>query len=287
MKTRVITAIVAIFVLVSILVFSSTPVLPIAASICALIAVFEIVDCVGVKKTWCLSITTYLFSAAILFLVFSHFLKYLNIVNFTTILFTVVYIYIFLIFAFTMFSKGSIKFSQATELIVLTIYALVGFMAIVLLRNIVPAGKYLYLLIFIGAWMTDTGAYFIGVFFGKHKLIPEVSPKKTVEGALGGILGCIVGYLVFALILNAFFEVKVNYIGLILLAVVISVISQCGDLIASYVKRDRGIKDYGKIFPGHGGMMDRFDSIIAVAPIILSIVLLLPENIQIFSLITA
>ena len=110
--------------------------------------------------------------------------------------------------------------------------------------------------------------------------------KKTVEGALGGILGCVVGYLIFALILNAFFEVKVNYIVLILLAIIISVISQCGDLIASYVKRDKGIKDYGAIFPGHGGMMDRFDSIIAVAPIILSIVLLLPENIQIFSLIT-
>ena len=124
------------------------------------------------------------------------------------------------------------------------------------------------------------------LFFGKHKLIPEVSPKKTVEGALGGILGCVVGYLIFALILNAFFEVKVNYIVLILLAIIISVISQCGDLIASYVKRDKGIKDYGAIFPGHGGMMDRFDSIIAVAPIILSIVLLLPENIQIFSLIT-
>ena len=286
MKTRVITAIVAICVLVSILVFSATPVFPIAASICALIAVFEIVGCVGVKKVWRLSITTYIFSAAILFLVFSHFLNYLNIVNFTSVLFMVVYVYIFIIFAFTMFSKGSIKFSQATELIALVLYVLIGFLAIVLLRHIVPAGKYIYLLVFIGAWMTDTGAYFIGVFFGKHKLIPEVSPKKTVEGALGGILGCVVGYLIFALILNAFFEVKVNYIVLILLAIIISVISQCGDLIASYVKRDKGIKDYGAIFPGHGGMMDRFDSIIAVAPIILSIVLLLPENIQIFSLIT-
>ena len=286
MKTRVITAIVAICVLVSILVFSATPVFPIAASICALIAVFEIVGCVGVKKVWRLSITTYIFSAAILFLVFSHFLNYLNIVNFTSVLFMVVYVYIFIIFAFTMFSKGSIKFSQATELIALVLYVLIGFLAIVLLRHIAPAGKYIYLLVFIGAWMTDTGAYFIGVFFGKHKLIPEVSPKKTVEGALGGILGCVVGYLIFALILNAFFEVKVNYIVLILLAIIISVISQCGDLIASYVKRDKGIKDYGAIFPGHGGMMDRFDSIIAVAPIILSIVLLLPENIQIFSLIT-
>lgn len=286
MKTRIITAIVAICVLVAILVFSATPVLPIAVSICALIAVFEITGCVGVRRTWVLSLTTYIFSAAMLFLVFVHFLDYINIANFASILFAIIYVYVFLIFAFTMFSKGNIKFSQSTELIALTFYILIGFIAIVLLRAVEPAGKYLYLLIFIGAWMTDTGAYFVGVFFGKHKLIPEVSPKKTVEGAFGGILGCIVGYVVFAVILNCFFDVTVNYIALILLAIMISAISQCGDLIASYVKRERGIKDYGCIFPGHGGMMDRFDSIIAVAPVLLGIILLLPSDIQIFSLIT-
>ena len=285
MKTRVITAIVAIIILVSILVFSATPILPLAASICALIAVFEITGCVGLRRTWVLSLTTYIFSALALFLVFVHFLGYIEIASFTSILFAVLYIYVFLIFAFTMFSKGAIKFSQAAELIALTFYILVGFIAIVLLRNVEPAGKYLYLLIFIGAWMTDTGAYFVGVFFGKHKLIPEVSPKKTIEGAFGGILGCIVGYVVFGVILNVFFDVTVNYIALILLAIVISVISQCGDLIASYVKREHGIKDYGSIFPGHGGMMDRFDSIIVVAPVIFGIILLLPSDIQIFSLI--
>jgi phosphatidate cytidylyltransferase len=285
MKTRVITAIVAIVILVCILVFSATPVLPLAAMICALIAVYEITGCVDIRKKWALSLTTYIFSVAIMVLVFVHFLNYLTIPNFTAVLFAVLYIYVFLIFALTMFSKGTIAFSQAAELIALTFYILIGFISIVLLRNVEPAGKYIYLLIFIGAWMTDTGAYFIGVFFGKHKLIPEVSPKKTVEGAFGGVLGCIVGYVIFGVILNIFFDVTVNYIALILLAIVISVISQCGDLIASYVKRERGIKDYGSIFPGHGGMMDRFDSIIAVAPVILGIILLLPADIQIFSLI--
>lgn len=286
MKTRIITAIVAICILVAILVFSATPVLPIAAAICALIAVFEITGCVGIRRKYLLSITTYLFSVAIFSLVSVHFLEYLKIEHFTPILCAIIYAYIFMMFAFTMFSKGEIQFSQAAELVALTIYVLIGFISIVLLRHLVPMGKYIYLLIFIGAWATDTGAYFLGVFFGKHKLIPEVSPKKTVEGAFGGILGCIVGYVVFAVILNLFFEVSVNYLPLILLAIVISVISQCGDLIASYVKRERGIKDYGSIFPGHGGMMDRFDSIIAVAPVILIIVLLLPEDFQIFQMIT-
>ncbi len=283
MKTRVITAIVAIGILIPILVFSDTIVLPIAASICALIAIFEITGCVGVRKKLSLSVTTYLFSALILFLITVYFMDYIEIGKFIPILFAIAYIYIFMIFAFTMFSRGNIKFSQAAELIALVVYILVGFLSIVLLRGEIVAGKYLYLLIFIGAWMTDTGAYFVGVFFGKHKLIPEVSPKKTVEGAFGGILGCVIGYVVFGVILAQFFDVKVNYIALSLLAVGISVISQCGDLIASYVKREQGIKDYGFIFPGHGGIMDRFDSIIAVAPVIYGVVLLLPSNIQIFA----
>ncbi len=282
MKTRVITAIVAICILVPILVFSATPVLPIAAAICALLAVFEVAGCVGVRRKLSLSIPTYLFSAALLFLVSVQFLGYLEVGKFIPILFAISYVYLFVIFASTMLSKGGIKFSQATELVALTAYVLVGFLSVVLLRG-KEMGEYLYLLIFLGAWMTDTGAYFVGVFFGKHKLIPEVSPKKTVEGAFGGILGCVLGYVVFGLIIGHFFDITVNYLVLVLLAVGISVISQLGDLIASYVKREAGIKDYGFIFPGHGGIMDRFDSIIAVAPVIYAVVLLLPNGIAIFS----
>ncbi len=283
MKTRIITAIVAIGILIPILVLSHTIVLPIAASICAMIAIFEITGCVGVRKTLTLSVTTYLFSAAILFLVTVYFMDFIEIGKFTPILFAIAYLYIVLIFAFTMFSRGGIRFSQAAELVALSVYVLIGFLSIILLRSEVEMGKYIYLLIFLGAWMTDTGAYFVGVFFGKHKLIPEVSPKKTVEGAVGGILGCVLGYVLFGVIIAAFFDVQVNYIVLTLLAIVISVISQCGDLIASYVKRERGIKDYGFIFPGHGGIMDRFDSIIVVAPVLYVIVLLLPSGAQIFS----
>lgn len=283
MKTRVLTAIVAIGILIPILLLSDTFVLPVAASICALIAVFEIAGCINVRKKWTLSVTTYLFSAIMLFLVTAHFMNYVEIKNFIPIFFAVLYVYIFLMFAFTMLSRGEIRFSQTTELIALTVYILVGFLSISLLRGTVNMGKYIYLLIFLGAWMTDTGAYFVGVFFGKHKLIPEVSPKKTVEGAVGGILGCIAGYVLFGVVLAQFFDVTVNYVALILLAIGISVISQCGDLIASYVKRECGIKDYGFIFPGHGGIMDRFDSIIAVSPVIYGVTLLLPPSIQIFS----
>lgn len=181
-----------------------------------------------------------------------------------------------------MFSCGNIKFSQAAELVSVTCYIIIGFLSIILLRKWPETGQYLYLLIFIGAWMTDTGAYFVGVLFGKHKLIPAVSPKKTVEGAVGGVFGCVIGYAVYGLILDKCFSVSVNYIALLILAVVIAVVSQLGDLIASYIKREQGIKDFGFIFPGHGGVMDRFDSIIAVAPVIYGATLLLPSTIHIF-----
>jgi phosphatidate cytidylyltransferase len=127
-------------------------------------------------------------------------------------------------------------------------------------------GKYLYLLVFIGAWVCDTFAYFTGRFFGKHKLIPEISPKKTIEGAIGGIVFTAVAFGIYFLILDKCFNYKLNPIALIILGIVVAVISQIGDLIASAIKRQYEIKDYGFIFPGHGGVLDRFDSVMLVAP---------------------
>jgi phosphatidate cytidylyltransferase len=182
-----------------------------------------------------------------------------------------------------MLSLGEIKFLQAAELITWTLYIMIGIMSIALLRRQGDAGVYLYGLIFIGAWMTDTGAYFVGVLFGKHKLIPKVSPKKTIEGAFGGILGCIVGFVLYGFIIQSICDVQVNYVAMVVLATVIAVVSQFGDLVASYIKREREIKDFGFIFPGHGGVLDRFDSIIAVAPTIYFITYFTANSFPIFT----
>ncbi|MBP5610924.1 MAG: phosphatidate cytidylyltransferase [Clostridia bacterium] len=112
---------------------------------------------------------------------------------------------------------------------------------------------------------TDTFAYFTGRFFGRHKLIPEVSPKKTVEGSVGGTVFCIVGYIVFGLVMQFSYGFTVNYWMLGVAGLLVAVISQIGDLIASLIKREHGIKDYGRIFPGHGGVMDRFDSVLTTS----------------------
>lgn len=122
--------------------------------------------------------------------------------------------------------------------------------------------KYIWL-VFLGAFATDTFAYFCGMFFGNKKLCPGISPKKTIAGSIGGTIGSIIILLVF----SKYFNIG-NNIEIIILGIIISVMSQIGDLTASRIKRASGIKDYGKLMPGHGGVLDRFDSILFVAPIV-------------------
>lgn len=127
-------------------------------------------------------------------------------------------------------------------------------------------GKALILVPFIAAWMTDTGAYFFGTFFGKHKLAPRISPKKTIEGAIGGVIVCILSFLIYGIVLTQFIGISVNYTLLVLVGLVLSPIAEIGDLSLSLIKREYNIKDYGVIFPGHGGILDRFDSVLFTAP---------------------
>lgn len=123
------------------------------------------------------------------------------------------------------------------------------------------------ILCFCGAWLADTGAYFVGTFFGKHKLCPEISPKKTVEGLIGGIASNALLFMLVAFIVSLIKQgTAVNYGFAAVLGVVCSVLGLYGDLLASLVKRTCGIKDFGNIMPGHGGALDRFDSMVLVAP---------------------
>lgn len=137
---------------------------------------------------------------------------------------------------------------------------------------------YAVLLPFLFAWITDTGGYIAGSTFGKHKLAPKLSPKKTIEGSVGGILLCIVCSFIYLFILEKFFSYvlidNMAVLKVLLLSTVCSVISQLGDLSFSAIKREYGIKDYGKLLPGHGGILDRFDSVVFTAPTVYIFLLL-------------
>lgn len=135
------------------------------------------------------------------------------------------------------------------------------------------------LLIFICAWGTDTFAYLTGKAFGKHKLIPHVSPNKTVEGSIGGVIGAVLLCVLYLAITSNLMSIQILtgniYIQGIIIGLIGSVFSQLGDLTASSIKRDTGIKDFGWIFPGHGGFMDRFDSVIFISPFLFGILTLM------------
>lgn len=135
--------------------------------------------------------------------------------------------------------------------------------------RILNMGAYLVWLIFISAWGSDTCAYCVGSLIGKRKFLPKLSPKKTLEGAIGGVAGAsLIGFLYALVFANQLTDISNPKLVFALICGCASVISQLGDLAASAIKRNFDIKDYGKLIPGHGGILDRFDSILFVAPVV-------------------
>lgn len=137
-------------------------------------------------------------------------------------------------------------------------------------------GVFFVLMPLVLAFVADSGAYFAGRFFGRHKLAPIISPKKTIEGAVGGVVCTVVFVLLYGLVLQLAFDFTVNYLAALVYGVLGSTVSIVGDLTYSVIKRQVGIKDYGNILPGHGGILDRFDSMIVVGPLTELLLLLLP-----------
>ena len=138
-------------------------------------------------------------------------------------------------------------------------------------------GRYVILIPFVVGFLSDSGAYLVGIKYGRHKLAPVVSPNKTIEGVLGGLVFAMVGMLLYILIIDlAFPEFQVSYAMAILYGLAGSIAGMFGDLCFSIIKRQTGIKDYGNLIPGHGGVLDRFDSMMMVAPLMESLLLIAP-----------
>lgn len=258
MAKRIITALVGIALLIPFIIFSYTWPVFIFTVLTSTVAVWEIIACIGQKK-WYIVAPSVLVAVAVQVLT-----RILSVDSYLTVVLLTYLGFLVLIMTEAVFSKGSFRFSEATQIAAMTMYISFGFAAMVLLRDM-NDGIFLFLLALLIPWVCDAAAYFVGVFFGKHKMIPDVSPKKTVEGAVGGIVGVVVAAVIFGLIMQLGFSKTPNYFMLIAIALVGGFVSQWGDLIASLLKREYSIKDYGKLFPGHGGVMDRFDSMISVS----------------------
>jgi phosphatidate cytidylyltransferase len=242
-------------------------------TICSVISVFEMLHCVKLHKNAAITVPLLLVAAATPLS-----MRLWGIEPTLTAALAVILTLQLYVLAVTTFSKGKIAVTEGCTALMACTYIIAGFSSMVFLHDFHEGGRYLYLLTFIGAWVPDTFAYFTGMLFGKHKLIPDVSPKKTVEGAIGGLFFCTLAFVGFALIYNNFLIPEIGSVPevnpklpVVLMAVIgllSGIVSMVGDLTMSLIKRHYGIKDYGRILPGHGGFLDRFDSVIAVAVIL-------------------
>lgn len=268
MKTRIITAILAIIIiLVPCFVFLHSFVLPLILGLFSAIAVYEIINATGGKNKVIL-ILSCITAAAIPFAF--HFdieIPFMPV--------AIIYVLAYLIIMVPM--HKTTKFNDVITALFSTVAVPCSLSVFVLLRDTYTAypdkfsksaGVFLILLAMFCAWMTDTFAYFTGKFLGKHKLCPNVSPNKTIEGAVGGVIGNMIACTIMFIIFDKFFF-TVHTLALwqiIIISAVLSVVSMFGDLSASLIKRNHGIKDFGNIFPGHGGVTDRIDSCLFVLP---------------------
>lgn len=265
MRTRVITAIFIILVTVPLCLFSHTVAWPVFVAAMSVMAVFEMLGCVGTRRKIAVSAPALLMAA-----VFPFALRYGGASYDALLIFMIaMFVYLIYLFAISVFSHGKLVLEDVFASYATVFYIIASFGALVLLRDR-DFGLYLVILTLYGPWISDVFAYFCGRLFGRHKLIPDVSPKKTVEGAVGGVVFCALAAILYGFILKMFIgEISsVSYVSLALIGAVIAVISQIGDLIMSHIKRKYGIKDYGFILPGHGGILDRFDSVLGVVPLI-------------------
>lgn len=184
---------------------------------------------------------------------------------------------VFWILLFSELMANHVKISL--EMIIYCFFAgaIVPYFLSALIRILsLATGRYMICVPFVVAFLSDAGAYFAGSMFGKHKLAPVVSPNKTVEGVIGGLLSAMVGMLIYAVILQLVFRFQVSYGAAVLYGLLGSAVGVFGDLCFSIIKRLSGIKDFGTLIPGHGGFFDRFDSMVTVAPLMEALILLMP-----------
>ena len=285
MKVRIISALVGIVLLVGVMAIPSSLAVIILSALLAAVAVYELLYNTGIMKQKGLLAVSMAFSAVeILAYCLAHHMRshplllegtQRSIIGYLPV--AVLGLYVLCLVLFVAIPAAKVTMEKAQYAFLLTLYATVGFGCVALLRMVMNIGWWLIVLLLVIAWMNDTGAYFVGVLFGKHKMAPRISPKKSWEGFFGGwVVSVLCAVVVFILrfeIENTFGEnVFYTLYFLIPVAAVLAPLAVCGDLLASVIKRKCGIKDFGNIMPGHGGVMDRFDSVIFIAPLLYLIV---------------
>ena len=273
MKTRIISAVAAL-VLLAVIMFLGREALGIAVFIFAIIGIHEFygaMESTGYKP---IKIFGWLSCLPLLYLSFRDIINpdgstfsFIPLKGLSMLMFLV----ILALFCILIFKYDKYKITDIAVTIMGIFYVVFLFSFIILVRYMGERGDLYIWLVFAGAWAPDTAAYFTGVAFGRTKILPVISPKKSLEGSIGGVIGCIAIMLAVGLYLNTrgiYNPNGIPFYHYIILGLLCGIISQIGDWAASAIKRHAGIKDYGRLMPGHGGVLDRFDSILFIAPVI-------------------
>lgn len=256
LQSRILVAVLGIPLIIWIVLWAPTLVLEIALMILAAVAAYELMNCVGADKmlwaicgVWAAAAVCWCYGKP-------------ESINVLWALF------VFLLFTYAVIGAGAIKTVQVMAGIFAVICIPYSFSAFIRMEAM-DIHRGVLFLPFILSFACDTFAYIAGLTMGKHKLAPKVSPQKTIEGSIGGLLGNIACGELFVFMMERYFGGSpINYGAMAVLALVCGIVSQVGDLSFSLIKREFGIKDYGHLFLAHGGVLDRFDSVLFVTPVI-------------------
>ena len=242
-----------------VLLLFETVVLDVVVAALSVMAVYEMINAAGLVKNKTFAGVCVAFAA---FFSTMYFQTLASISGFVEFGFALV------LLLFVLNNHNEVNIKDAAYAFLFSVMIPKAFVTVLLFRNYgEPVCYFLALMGFAVAWINDTCAYFSGYFFGNRKLCPEISPKKTVEGAIGGVFGAVIICSILAYIFSLATGYPINWVSFVIFLPVGAILAILGDLCASVIKRQFGIKDYGSIMPGHGGVMDRFDSWIFVAPL--------------------
>lgn len=257
---RITTALIGFPLVVLMIVFGNKYIIDVAIAAIAAIAMYEYSKCISSEAKF----ISWVGYAAAAMLAFMHIVPA---VVLNTVITLGVPILLFILFLNVIITDMKITFKDAAFTFAGISY-IIGFLGFLpLLYGVTGkiSGKMLVWFVIFAAWGTDTIAYLVGKNFGKHKF-SKVSPNKTIEGCLGGVLGAVAFSVVCAFVMNTYFGTEIAYLTIGILSAVLSLIGQVGDFSASVIKRYFNVKDFSELFPGHGGMLDRIDSVMFIAP---------------------
>jgi len=270
MLTRIVVSLVLAPLFLAILLFAPVGIVTLLVTGIVTLASFELLRAVGaVKKRFLCMITAA--AAALIPLCY-----WQQVDNWAIKL--ILMVLLFALFATAVFTYGRQKSVNAEEIL----FSLFGgilypiLMSSLVQLRMMEKGAFLVMLPIVSAFLTDTGAYFFGMFLGKHRGVTKVSPNKSVEGFVGGLVSGVVFMVLYGLVTKNGFDLEVDLLRMALYGLLGSFVTMLGDLSFSLIKRQYGIKDYGSLLPGHGGMLDRFDSMSFAAPVMWLLVTLLP-----------